>query len=290
MEKQSQDKAEYVLEKPIEGELWVVRRVVDGEVFLCHEFDLDKRPELAALRALYHRGAYTSAAEVLNHENLISLTGPIRNLPWQGSGTAKGEAQQYLLWDWCDAGTLDTIFREPPLVRTAEGFLPESLVWHVTLGMLRALMWLHEGWRERYDNTSPRRRATFRTSEAWMPILHREIKPRNIYFQSPRGIETYGRCKLGNFGSCYISGSVTPEACLPQLGTVDYDRDQHRYGEMMHRAGPIITTMEGDPPLDDVRKWWGEGVAGGGGFKALEAVMTKPLNPGLDLETWLTIP
>lgn len=251
MEEVPQEKAQYVLDKPLKDGLAIVRRVADGQVFLSYEFDIDKRPELGDLHTLYDRGAYASAAEVLNHENLIGLTGPIRTFPYQGWGS-KNDAQHYILWDWCDAGTLDNILREPPFSPTLEGFLPESLVWHVANSMLKALMWLHEGWRVRYDSSKGYKREVYRMDEDWMPIFHRDIEPRNIYFQSPRGIETYGTCKLGNFGKCYISGRMHDEAAIG----VGVDINNRIPG-----GGVGMTTKEGDPPLEDVYKRWKEGYA-----------------------------
>lgn len=275
MDKPELDKAEYVLDKPLGKELCVVRRVSDGELFLCHEFDIEDRREYATLRALYHRGAYTSAAEVLNHENLISLTGPITNTPLRGWGGGD-EKQRYLLWDWCDAGTLDTILREPPVARTKEGFLPESLVWHVALSTLKALMWLHEGWRERYDQESEHWRSAYQIDDDWMPILHREIEPRNIYFQSPRGVETYGRCKLGNFGNCYVSGSVSSAAFINE--THRSTAMDGSFDEIVPRAEPVVTTKERDAPLQNVKQWWKDGVAAGDNFESLYAVcLSRPL-------------
>ncbi|KAK4201559.1 hypothetical protein QBC40DRAFT_264123 [Triangularia verruculosa] len=132
-----------------------------------------------------------------------------------------------------------------PLAMRAKGeFMPESFCWHVLTSLLRALQWLHEGVRETYgvveldreqygpgyvDHPGQRGRAgrvrvvnkpslpvdekeagwkRDRKDEDWMPILHRDIRPSKIFLQHPRGTETYGQVKLGDFRYCAVSGTV----------------------------------------------------------------------------------
>ena len=258
--------AEYAIAKPLQNGLALARRISDGETFLRQEFNIETKPELEQLLALYQSGAYDAATEILNHENLVGLTGPVQALLFQGQGNID-VAQRYILWDWCDAGTLDVILREPPFPPGDNGFLPESLVWHVTLSVLKALMWLHEGYRENRDNPSENGIGRlYRTDDDWMPILHRDIEPHNIYFQSRRGIETYGRCKLGNFGNCYVSGSVgaTDEAEKERVSSAGELPGGTRTGS--GRVNQAVTTEEGDPPLEEVKPLW---------FKELEAIKDR---------------
>lgn len=281
MDQSSQEKVSYVVDKPLGHGLAIVHRIADGEEFLCHEFDIDGRPEMKTLRVLFYRGAYSSAAEVLNHENLISLTGPIRNYAFRGWGN-ENEKRQYILWDWCDAGTLETILSEPPYSPSVDGFLPESLVWHVAISMFKALIWLHEGWRQRVK--LDRKHEMYKTDEDWMPILHRGIEARNIYFQSPKGIETYGKCKLGNYGNCFVSGSVSAARSV-----IDADDD----GTTLRNWAPAITSKKGDQPLESVIKTWWDGRETD--FKDATFVRSPPTRPSLDsvstetrLGNWLT--
>ncbi|KAL2162228.1 hypothetical protein VTH06DRAFT_7141 [Thermothelomyces fergusii] len=48
-----------------------------------------------------------------------------------------------------------------------------------------------------------------------MPVLHRDLRADNVFLQRPRGIETYGAVKLGNFGKCFVSGSVSASRETP---------------------------------------------------------------------------
>ncbi len=133
------------------------------------------------------------------------------------------------LWDYCDAGTLQNVLDDfshdsDPLA--AGGFLPEGFVWHVALGLLRALQWLHEGARETYEVLPPlagkgsgggfedgaeercrRVRGRKEAEKGWMPVLHRDVRAENVFLQHPRGVETYGAVKLGNFERCWVAGS-----------------------------------------------------------------------------------
>lgn len=121
-----------------------------------------------------------------------------------------------------DMGTVITQGKPSQVVkRGAGGFLPESLVWHVAIGVLRALMFLHEGKRDVISVEKDAATGQFKrvrtvkgppeTEPDWLPILHRDIRAENIYLQHPRGIETYGQVKLGGFEQCYVSGSVVME-------------------------------------------------------------------------------
>ncbi|KAK3402206.1 hypothetical protein B0T20DRAFT_467115 [Sordaria brevicollis] len=223
-------------------------------------------------------GAPEAAARILNHENLVSLHGEWVSAVVDGvghilgggaGGETKDKTERWLVWDWCDAGTvkglvefygggvaerviwgvvsseqggngeggkkkggkgkkkkeeLGTVLTraKPSTVKQDVGFLPESLIWHVALGVLRALMFLHEGKRdvisvERDPVTGGFKRVRTvqgppETEPDWLPILHRDVRAENIYLQHPRGIETYGPVKLGGFENCYVSAAVVMAA------------------------------------------------------------------------------
>ncbi|KAK4126874.1 hypothetical protein N657DRAFT_687264 [Parathielavia appendiculata] len=90
-------------------------------------------------------------------------------------------------------------------IAPAGGFFPEAFIWHVALGLLRALQWLHEGVGDTYG------------------------------VSTPRGIETFAPVKLGNFGKCWASGGVvksmeTPVVAMPE-------KDEVPLGLLRERAG-----------------------------------------------------
>ena len=206
--------------------------------------------------SLLSSSAATPAANLLNHENLISLHDELVDVPLhlrdqasQGSTPfndplGEATARRMFLWDFPDAGTLGGVFEDfgprglpreggGGVVDFAEigGFLPESFVWHVGLGLLRALQWLHEGVRDTYlvvpaeGSGKGFRRVRGRTEaeEDWMPVLHREVRAENVYLQHPKGFETFGRVKLGGLEKCYISGSVAKSKDTPVVAMESED-------------------------------------------------------------------
>lgn len=206
----------------------LVRRTADGALLLADPITND--PDLQSLLFRSYPGRATLA--VLNHENILSVHGDFVNqlvggVPPKANTTSNSDdgsgaedsdptpaLHRYLVHDYCDAGTVATLLSDPPVRATPTGFLPESLVWHVALGVLRALRWLHEGVREIYGveaDARPHRVGRCRrvrgktvAEEGWMPILHCAVRGENVFLAQPRGIETYGAVKLGNFGSCCV--------------------------------------------------------------------------------------
>lgn len=52
--------------------------------------------------------------------------------------------------------------------------------------------------------------------EDWHALLIRDISPGQIWFQKPRGKETYGKCKLGGFQWVKVCGSVGGKVAVAQ--------------------------------------------------------------------------
>jgi len=265
----------YLVHKPLADGFALVRRTTDGELLLAQPFNVDAKGasendgddnnDNRITGELVRRGAGKAAARVLRHENLVSIHDDVNVLTHfdreEGDDTngifGKSRQKRYLLWDWCDAGTLDDLLRDyslgSPSLKENEGFLPESLVWHVALGVLRAFAWLHEGIRwspeevgrfeenpepdevEKYERAqkagSPpsrcprdlRQYASWSEAQTdpepdWMPILHRAVRAENIFLQHARrtgGIETYAPVKLGGLSECYVSGTVSKNRKTP---------------------------------------------------------------------------
>ncbi|KAH6617052.1 hypothetical protein F5144DRAFT_596146 [Chaetomium tenue] len=253
-------KATYVLLKPLDANLFLARRTTDGEILLARPLEphthtptptttttsspiadrtRQHHREHARLTSLLASGAATPAANLLNHENIVSIHDELVDVPLhlrgQGDDGAghlldplgDGRARRMFLWDFPDAGTLRDVLEDfAPREGAAGagavdfmevgGFLPESFVWHVGLGLLRALQWLHEGVRDTYAVVQhegsvrgfKRLRGKTEAEADWMPVLHRGLRAENVFLQLPKGFETYGAVKLGSFEKCYISGNV----------------------------------------------------------------------------------
>ncbi|KAI5467771.1 kinase-like domain-containing protein [Mariannaea sp. PMI_226] len=157
-------------------------------------------------------------AQILNHDNLVSLVGRIDIQPFSQimeDDSRPGNRKTYLVWDFCDGGNLSTILNSHKPSRGPEYYLPESLCWHVLRSLIRAVVYLHDGIRLKQrpeKGTDPACNWLKSPDTDWLPILHRNIDPANIFFQQPRGGETYGKCKLGNFSHATVTGHVLPKS------------------------------------------------------------------------------
>ncbi|KAM5348768.1 hypothetical protein ACJ41O_008591 [Fusarium nematophilum] len=191
-----------------------------------------------------HNQAY-SVRQILNHENLISLVGSIDHRPFtkiRERDDTELNSTHFLVWDFCDAANLSALFRENPHDGSSR-YMPESLCWHVLLALTRAVTYLHDGKRLYFDEPlSPWvQKMWVCTDQDWLPILHRGIEPKNIYFQHPRGTETYGQCKLGNFSAAVVTCHV-----------VNIEREPNDADEWSR--GVALTTREGTKqPLKTTR-------------------------------------
>lgn len=241
----------YEVEKTVEGAGFVhfIRRVDDGEQFIAKQFDAERAPELLDLRRPKPDDrivSYEAAARVLNHENLISVvksmwTAPV--IPLAEGGVSE---EWSVVHEWCADGSLQQIFDKPPVEPTEQGFLPEGLVWHVALSMLRALAYLHEGWRQKVTLLKSGQRVNpswYKVDDDWMPILHRDIEPENIYFQARKGKESYGLCKLGNFSRCFVAGTASDPLTEGSAGVL----------------ATLNNLAQSDPSLEEIRRFWKEG-------------------------------
>ncbi|KAF4334178.1 hypothetical protein FBEOM_12002 [Fusarium beomiforme] len=183
--------------------------------------------------------------QILNHENLISIAGVMKHQPFNKSQTSdatQGNDVQMLVWDFADAGNLSALFRHYPC-EGSDFYLPESLCWHVLRSLIRAVTYLHDGKRLFYRPEYLGRhvvREWFSVNTDWFPILHRCIEPRNVWLQHPRGTETYGQCKLGD----YSNAAVTCHALDAQSSPYSVGPDSR---------GMALATKEGLWRLNDTR-------------------------------------
>ncbi|KAF4912133.1 hypothetical protein CGCVW01_v011242 [Colletotrichum viniferum] len=216
----------FQLVKKVQGNIWLARRLAqhlgyaDGEEFVARKVDdfdeyydagkyaagftTKRQREVKGLMdLLYDCNIGRNIAHIFNHENIISLAGYLRQKPFHSQVDA---TEDYLVWDICDAGTLELLFADRTFEKEPGCHMPESLCWHVLTSIMRALVWLHDGCRHEIDWVTGQGHWEHEDLD-WMPILHRGINGKTIFFQHPRGDETYGVCKLGKFGTAYVSGA-----------------------------------------------------------------------------------
>ncbi|KAF7543801.1 hypothetical protein G7046_g9927 [Stylonectria norvegica] len=225
----------FELLKELRNDVWIAVRKGDprGEQYLARRIDEfddlrsalqqdaplndDEKKTLAHKYLLYDFGQASAITQILNHENLVSILGSFQIQPFVGKASELGDTpESYLVWDFCDAANLSSLFMDHPL-ENSSFYLPESLCWHVLRSLTRAVTYLHDGERLFFDSSAPidEPKKWMSVDKDWLPILHRAIKPVNIRFQHPRGIETYGQCKLGNFSSAAVTNHVLSEQTAP---------------------------------------------------------------------------
>lgn len=210
-----------LLEETGQGTLFAIKKDDPGVKYIAQPFGVlkgsdvegaDKQKtidEASAFYNLFHSSKVGSAiAQIFNHENIISIAGHIKTHPVTKS-SERAHLEEYIVWDYCDASNLSVLFQSKPSEST-EFYLPESLCWHVLTSLLNAITYLHDGKRLFLDTEASggAKKIWASVDQDWLPILHRAIEPRNIFFQQPRGIETYGMCKLGNFEHAVVTNHV----------------------------------------------------------------------------------
>lgn len=98
---------------------------------------------------------------------------------------SRGRARETgaLFTEWCDLGSLGD-FETKMLDRRTK--VPEAFVWHVLKALIDAVHYCHRG---------PG------GGGQWESVVHRDIKPDNVFLKSPRRAGDYAIVKLGDFGS-----------------------------------------------------------------------------------------
>lgn len=67
--------------------------------------------------------------------------------------------------------------------------IPESFIWHVYIQLAEALAFIHKG----YDRTDQDR-------PDWQAVVHRDVKPQNIFLRRPTAGQLYPDIVLADFG------------------------------------------------------------------------------------------
>ncbi|KAL8825349.1 MAG: hypothetical protein Q9191_004472 [Dirinaria sp. TL-2023a] len=89
--------------------------------------------------------------------------------------------------EYCSLGDLSHLIKAYHSNRIA---LPERFIWHTYVHLVTALAWMHEG----YDQSR-----SFKLKSAFQPIVHRDIKPHNIFLRKKPGAY-YPDVVLADFG------------------------------------------------------------------------------------------
>ena len=123
--------------------------------------------------------------------------------------------------------------------------IPESFVWHAYIQLAEALAYLHEG----YNRTRPDRKAP----AGFQKVVHRDIKPHNVFLRKARNGYDYPDIVLADFGLATreLYTCQLPDSDL--LGTLAYQGPElpfHSRGGDRWGMGACIHQMcVGNPPI-----------------------------------------
>ncbi|TAQ86981.1 hypothetical protein B7494_g4684 [Chlorociboria aeruginascens] len=158
-------------------------------------------------------------SRLLNHPNIISLVDIIQASSLPGYSNSTSPLLNFAIFEDMTAGSLSYLLPSLSSLPSLENqdawialgmqnfqrfSLPESLCWHVLGSIATALAWLHHGVKE----TEGIPGEWNKHDDDFHPVLIRDISPGQIWFKRPRGVETYGECKLGGFGWAKVTGVV----------------------------------------------------------------------------------
>jgi hypothetical protein len=146
-----------------------------------------------------------------------------------------------LMLEYCDQGDLHYYRRRH---EKAKQKVSESFLWHVMVQLSSALAFLHTGLGTKYYD-----------DHSWDAVLHRDIKPRNIFLKSnpddPSGFPTI---KLGDFGLASFESNEVSMGFHFGGGTCDYMPPErpiaNKAGDVWGLGATIHYLATGAPPIN----------------------------------------
>ncbi|KAI9709813.1 MAG: hypothetical protein M1812_007605 [Candelaria pacifica] len=155
--------------------VYLVRRKKDGKV--CVEKRIPPRKEL--IREIHY-------LRRLHHPNICEYVDAF---------ISKQPPTASLYMEYCDLGTMDGVIDQyRKHAREQRKRIPEAFIWKTFFQIADALQYIHQGIDSTTDPSTP--------IKDWIPILHHDIKPSNIFIKSTPNPppSTYPRLVLGDFG------------------------------------------------------------------------------------------
>jgi len=148
--------------------------------------------------------------------------------------------------EYRDAGTLQRLISSRIPVHLSEKedpcFLPEDLIWHTLLSLLKSCHYLHTGGRtSQADGAGPH----------WRPIVHNSINPRSIFYKSIASDTAflsgrYKTCQLGNLSACVVLPRPI-DTKTGRIDTAELKAQKAAFGKLCTSCYLVDTD---GPPLD----------------------------------------
>lgn len=184
------------------GSIRKVRRKTDGRIYVRKEIsymsmNYNEIRQLASEFRILRELRHPNIVEYLNHEDV------------------EGSQMLYIYMEYCDGGDLSKLIKH---YKEKDEYIPETLIWQVFTQVLLALYRCHNGTEiEQVTNLYSS------TPEIQPPevsnlhvVIHRDIKPDNIFLLSDGGT-----VKLGDFGLAKLLNNET-EFAKTYVGTPYY--------------------------------------------------------------------
>ena len=159
---------------------------------------------------------------------------------WTPSRTA-------FFFEYCSAGDLSDLIRVYHKRHSLE--IPESFIWHVYLQLAEALAFIHTN----YDRTGSKR-------PKFQPIIHRDIKPQNIFIRKPASSHEYPQMVLADFGLA-TTDKETDSLCGsflwqgPEIPIHSREGDCWAVGACIHAMATGGPPISATPPGRSEERW-----------------------------------
>ncbi|KAL8800494.1 MAG: hypothetical protein Q9200_007224, partial [Gallowayella weberi] len=230
--------------------LHFIRRIGHGGEGHCDLFRIHAAPQtLLAVKTL------TRTPELVRHKNNkrkpleAHILQDILSMPHphivQMFGYTCTPRKTMLYYEYCGLGDLQDVI-EAYFSRNVT--IPEGFIWHVYLGIAKALAYLHTG----YIAPSSTNSIQQIENEGWKPVLHRDIKPENIFLRpSSSSSSPYPTPLLADFGLA-TNIQPNPHECS---GTLVYQGPelplQTPASDLWSLGAVIHALVHGRPPMID---------------------------------------
>ena len=184
----------------------------------------------------------------LNHPNIIKFV--------DASITKSPEAATLYI-EWANYGSLDTlidVYNTGPVIGRSDRDISESFIWHIFRSLASALQYLHHG----IPNGVPSPRLRFpgeddemvalKLLDEWQLILHRDIKPHNIFLRAARPITCISE-EPRSFPLCFVRRKTESQIpTFPRVILADFGIATKRGEKDFDDIGRLFGTPEWMPP------------------------------------------